>query len=310
MQFSLWPLRGKSWDEILERAKWAEAHDFHGVWVADHLMQNLDDGRVHLGEQLECWSVLAGLAVAVPRLRLVSMVSPVTIHHPVLLAKRATTVDHLSGGRVTLGLGAGWQVNEHRAYGFELPPAAERVDRFEEAIRVVHSLLHLAPGEVATYASPSGRYHLDGAPFSPAPVQSPLPLLVGTGSSRMMRLCATWADEWNTWGHVDEQRIRHTRFLAACERVGRDPGTVRRSAQAMLYLVRTPDERTRAEAARIADRTVIGGPGELVDHLGQLREMGIDEFAIPDVPLGATPSERAERLDDLYSNVIVPLMRG
>lgn len=302
MHFSLWPLRGKSWSEILSRARWAQQHEFRSLWVADHLMQNTDDGSVHHSDQLECWSVIAGLAAAVPTLRFVSMVSPITIHHPVVLAKRAVTADHISDGRVSLGLGAGWQVNEHRAYGFDLPPAAPRVDRFAEALQVVHTLVHLSPGEVATFDGQ--HYRLHGAPFAPAAVQSPLPIVVGTGSSRMMRLCAQWADEWNTWGHVDEQRERTARFLAACERVGRDPDSVRRSAQAMLYLVRTPAERQRAEAARIPDRTIIGGPDELVEQLSRFAEMGIDEFAIPDVPLGATPTERADRLDDLYENVV------
>ena len=131
-----------------------------------------------------------------------------------LLAKRAATVSQFAAGRTVLGLGAGWQVNEHRAYGFDLPEAGPRVDRFAEALELVHTLVR---SDRTTYRG--HYYQLDDAPFAPKPVGE-MPLLVGTASPRMQRLTARWADEWNTWGDPTEVRRRTDLFLAACDAVG------------------------------------------------------------------------------------------
>ena len=140
----------------------------------------------------------------------------------VVLAKRVTTVDQISGGRAVFGLGAGWQVNEHTAYGFRLPDPGERVTHFIEAIQVIRHLLDDSRAEFA------GRwYTLTDAPFEPKPLQARLPLLVGTGGPRMMRAVARYADEWNTWGDPAQVRDRTVDFVGACEAVGRDPETVR-----------------------------------------------------------------------------------
>jgi alkanesulfonate monooxygenase SsuD/methylene tetrahydromethanopterin reductase-like flavin-dependent oxidoreductase (luciferase family) len=291
MKFSVWPSYDRSWQETLSLARWAEAHGFDGFWYADHLMPFRPDGTPDPGDALECWTVLAAIGALVPRVRLVSMVSPVTIHHPVVLAKRATTVDHVSGGRAVLGLGAGWQVNEHAAYGFELPEPGPRVTRFAEALEVVHRLLR-----DDTVSFEGATYRLDGAPFSPKPV-GPLPLLVGTGSPRMSRITARWADEWNTWGDPDEVGRRTDRFLAACEAVDRDPATVRRSAQAMVFLDGATDE-------VVPGRSLVGGPAELVEQLNRYVALGVDEFAIPDFTLGESPQERADSLARLHAEVI------
>lgn len=122
MKFSVWPSYERPWNEVVELAAWAESAGWYGLWYADHLMPDTDDGAPDDGDALECWSVLAGLAPLTSTLRLGSLVSPVTLHHPVVLAKRATTVDHISDGRAVLGIGAGWQVNEHACAGIELPP--------------------------------------------------------------------------------------------------------------------------------------------------------------------------------------------
>lgn len=296
MKFSVWPNNQRTWSDTLDTARRVEALGFDGFWFADHLMPNRPDGTPDPGDALECWSVLAAVGAVVPRVRLVSMVSPVTIHHPVVLAKRAATVDHVSGGRAVLGLGAGWQVNEHGAYGFDLPDAGPRVARFEEAIQVVHSLLHGAP---ATFEGT--HYSLADAPFSPAPV-GPLPLLVGTGGPRMLRITARWAQEWNTWGDPTEVRRRTDLFLAACDSVGRDPATVHRSAQAIVIL--DGDETSPGYAA---GRTLIGNAEQIADHLREYVRMGVDEFAFPDWNFGRTQAERVERIERLVTEV-VPLV--
>lgn len=297
MRFSLWPSYDRTWAETVELARWAEQAGLDGFWYADHLMPFRPDGSPDHGDALECWSVLTAVGALVPRVRLVSMVSPVTIHHPVVLAKRAVTADHVSGGRAVLGLGAGWQENEHRAYGFDLPAPGPRVDRFAEAIEAVQRLLRSAPGEGVDLDGQ--HYQLRGAPLSPRPVGDRLPVLVGTGSPRMLRLTARWADEWNTWGDPDTVRTRTEAFLAACGREQRDPATVRRSAQALVFLDGGPEGEQP-----VAGRSLVGSADELVESLQRYADQGVDEFAIPDFTLGATQAERLHTLERLRTEVL------
>lgn len=285
MRFSVWPSYERSWDEVLALATWAEQAGFDGCWYADHFMPQTDDDSVGEGPAYECWTMLAAIGACVPRLLLTSMVSPVTIHHPVVLAKRAATVDHITGGRAVLGLGAGWQVNEHREYGFELPPAGERVTRFEEAIRAIHELLRD-----------------DAVPFDPRPRS--MELLVGTGSPRMMRITARWADVWNTWGNPEERARRTEVFLQACDAVGRDPGTVRRSSQALFFLTDDDITRDKLRARAPQDRSLVGSAAELIDLVGTYVEAGVDELAIPDFTLGATAEQRLATYQRLHAEVL------
>ncbi len=303
MDFAMWTMYDRSWDEALQRAHWAEAAGYHSFWYADHLMPYTADGATDPGDAHECWTVLAAIGAVVPRLRLVSMVSPVSIHHPVLLAKRAVTTDHISGGRAVLGIGAGWQLNEHSGYGFELLEPGPRVKRFAEAIEIIHRLLH---GERLTFGGTY--YSLADAPIGPAPVNGSLPILVGTGSPLMLRLTARFADEWNTWGDPDEVAVRTQRFLIACELEGRDPATIRRSAQANIFYVRNADERARADKEATPDRTVIGGAAELVDQLARYSELGVDEFAIGDYTFGETQQERTDMYETFHADVLSQLL--
>jgi alkanesulfonate monooxygenase SsuD/methylene tetrahydromethanopterin reductase-like flavin-dependent oxidoreductase (luciferase family) len=299
MKFSIWTSYERSWTEVLQVAQYLESHDWHALWYADHFMPQGNDDTVSDEPALECWSVLAGIAAAVPRIRLTSMVSPLTIHHPVVLAKRVTTVDHISGGRAVLGIGAGWQVNEHAAYGFELPPPGERVSRFGEGIEVIHRLLRDQRTNLT-----GNHYVLTDAPFQPKPVQTPLPILVGTGSPRMLRLTAKWADEWNTWGDPAQVLERTELFQRACSTENRDPASVRRSAQALVFL--TDDDATRDSLRKFAPagRSLVGGPAELIDLIGQYVEQGVDELAIPDFTLGNSAEKRMHAFERLHTEVL------
>jgi alkanesulfonate monooxygenase SsuD/methylene tetrahydromethanopterin reductase-like flavin-dependent oxidoreductase (luciferase family) len=248
---------------------------------------------------LDCWTVLAAIAVAVPRLRLTSMVSPLTIHHPVVLAKRVVTVDQISNGRAVFGLGAGWQVNEHRGYGFDLPEPGERVTHFIEAVRVIRELLD---NERANFA---GRwYTLTDAAFEPKPVQSPLPILVGTKSPRMLRTVARYADAWNTWGVPSLVATVTERFTAACATEGRDPASIRRSAQAMVFMTDSDAQRDKLLAKVDNDRAIIGSPTEIIDVLGQYAQAGLDEFALPDFNLGKSETQRRESVERFHEEVV------
>ncbi len=293
----MWVSTERMWDELVERATWCEGTGWHGLWVADHYMSQTADNTPGDGRILECWTVLGALGALVPRIRLTSMVSPVTIHHPVVLAKRLATIDEITGGRAVLGLGAGWQINEHAAYGVDLPAPGPRVDRFEEAIEVIHQLFH------EDRANFKGEYYtLTDAPFSPRPAN--VPLLVGTASPRMLRLTAKWADEWNTWGDPTTIATVTATFREACEKEGRDPSTIRRSAQAMVFTSEDPERLAKLRERAPAGRSLVGGVSELVDLVGQYRELGVDELAIPDFTLGSTPEARAEAYANLHDGVL------
>ncbi len=298
MRFSIWPSYERPWDEVLERARFVHDNRWHALWYADHFMPQTDDDVASAEPALECWTVLAGVATAVPTIRLTSMVSPVTIHHPVVLAKRAVTVDHLSAGRAVLGIGAGWQVNEHRAYGFELPAPGERVTRFAEAIEVIHRLFN-----EPRVTFEGSRYQLHDAPFEPKPVQSPLPILVGTGSPRMMRLTARWADEWNTWGDPMLVAERTAAFGIACSSVERDPATVRRSTQALVFITDSDAAKSAVSQFAPPGRSIVGSPAELIDIVGKYHDLGVDELAIPDFTLGASRAERSDAFARFHAEI-------
>lgn len=298
MQFAVWPSFNRSWDETLSLARWAETRGLGGFWAADHLLVNGPDDSRPDDEVLECWTVLTAVGAVVPRVRLVSMVSPVSIHHPVVLAKRAITADHVSGGRAVLGIGAGWQGNEHLAYGFDLLPPGPRVSRFAEALAVVHGMVR------NERVSVSGEfYRLDDVACRPRPMGH-LPILIGSKGPRMARLTARYADEWNTWGDPVQLAERSALIDAACEADGRDPASLQRSAQALVFLVDTAVERERALAAATPGMALVGTADELIELLQQYAARGLFEFAVPDFNLGDSAGERRERLERLHTEVL------
>lgn len=289
MKFSLWPSPERPWTEVHDLAVHAERSGWHCLWYADHFMPNsptdeITDGAVH-----ECWSVIAALAATTSRLRLGSLVSPTTVRHPAVLANVAATIDRISSGRLTLGVGAGWQVNEHRAYGIDLLSPKDRVDRFEEAIQIIRSLLG---GERTTF---SGRhFRITDAPCRPTPIQNPLPLLVGTGGSRMSAITARHADRWNTWGHVAEAGRRLAVIDDACASIGREPSSLHRSVQALFFRTEDQQSADRLRKGAPEDRSIIGNADTMVQALHDYRDLGFDEVIVPDFTLGR---DAAERLD-------------
>jgi len=292
VKFSLWPNVSHSPADVLELARWADANGWYGVWYADHYMPNTGDTSFAPGDSHECWAMLPAIAAVTTNVRVGPLVSPTSVHHPAVLANRAATLDHVSNGRFVLGLGAGWQINEHHAYGIELEAPGARVTRFEEAIQIVRSLL----AEPRTTFAGSV-YTVTDAPADPKPVQSPLPILVGTASPRMLAITCRFADEWNSWGTPDVTATKLAKLNEAAERVGRDPGTLWKSANAMIDLGGAPSP----------DRpTLAGSPGEVVELLGRFVEQGFDEFIVPDWTLGDTNAERLDHLaqiQDLFTQL-------
>lgn len=299
MKFSIWPNPQRSPGEIIDLARLADDDGWYGMWFADHYMPNTTDGTVDDGDLHEAWGILPAIAQATERIRLGPLVSPTTVHHPAVLANRATTIDHLSNGRFVLGLGAGWQVNEHRAYGIELFEPGPRVDRFEEAITIIASML---TGSRTTFAGQ--HFRIDDAPCMPPPIQRPLPILVGTGSPRMLRITARWAQEWNSWGTPETVAPVAAEFARACESVGRDRSEFWASTQALFFL--TDDDSTARKLADVvpADRSIIGSSAAITDAVGRYADLGIDEIIIPDFTLGATHEERLDAYRRLRDEVV------
>jgi F420-dependent oxidoreductase-like protein len=222
LRFGLLTEPALPWPRLVQQWQEAEQLGFDTAWVIDHFMS--------LGERedepyYEGWTLLAGLAALTSRIRLGVMVTGNTYRNPALLAKQAVTVDHISAGRLELGLGAGWSEREHVAYGYDFPGPRERVDRFAEAVELISRLQR---EERSSFA---GRYYrLSDAPFEPKPLQSPrLPLMVGAKGPRMLAVTAQYADAWNTRRPPDYAAELSRQLDELCRAIGRDPATLVRS---------------------------------------------------------------------------------
>lgn len=303
MRFSIWPSPMSPWDEILELVRHCEKTGWDGMYFADHFMPNAPDPTPQDGDTMECWSVLAGIAAAVPRLRLASLVTSVTYRHPAVLANIASAVDHISGGRLTLGIGAGWQVNEHAAYGIPLGSPSERLDRFEEACAVLTSMLR----EPRTTFD-GDHFRVTDAPNQPAPVQDRMPILVGGGGEkRTMRIAARYADEWNAWTSPGVLAHKVGVLHEHGEAVGRDATGIHVSTQGLLFL--STDEGWLAKH-RTDDPNrpvLVGTPDEVTEIVGRYRDAGADELIVPAFTFGTL--ERAKDTCDLFIEEVAPAFR-
>jgi F420-dependent oxidoreductase-like protein len=216
------PNQHTTWAEML--AIWRLADEievFESAWNWDHLYPLRGDP---LGSSLDGWATLAALAQATDRIRVGCMVTGMHFRHPAITASMATTVDHISGGRSYLGLGAGWFESEAEAYGIALGTVGERMDRFDEGLEVIVSLLST---DETTFAGEY--YHLDGARREPKPVQRPHPPIVigGTGRQRTLRAVARWAQMWDALRAAPGEWAELREVLAGyCADVGRDPGEI------------------------------------------------------------------------------------
>lgn len=220
-------------------AAWAEAgrHDvFDSGWLNDHLS---DPGRDQGGPSFESMTALAALAHLVPGKAVGQTVLAATFRHPAMLAKEAVTLDHLTGGRYILALGAGWHAWEHEAFGIDLPPIGERFDRYESTIRVLRVLFGDAAREAPGVTLDAPPYRLDGAVMEPGPVQpGGPPIWLGGQGPRGLQLAAQYADGWNFASNLDGSAdgfvTRRDELLRACEAIGRDPAELTLSAQIII----------------------------------------------------------------------------
>ena len=288
------------WPELREAVAAAESAGFDDLWIDDHL---LSDEANWPDPKLEGWTTLAAVAAVTTRPRLGLMVGANTLRNPGLVAKMATTVDHISGGRAILGLGAGWFEREHEAFGFDFGSGfGERLDRLIEAVPLVRRLLD---GEEVTY---EGRfYRFDRAVCAPQPVQPSLPILIGgAGPRKTIPLIARSADMWNAYGTPDELTAADGLLRAACETAGRDEREIERTTNVNVVI---REDRAAAVSAWDAWHRVHlphGGEGRLSAG-GSVAEVAAALRAYRDVGFGhvvlifRTPWDLAtiERLPEL-----------
>jgi F420-dependent oxidoreductase-like protein len=274
---------GVTWPEWVALARACEQHEIPALFRSDHYL-NLDGQHPERGS-LDAWATLTALAAVTSTVRLGTMVSPATFRHPSVLAKTVTTADHVSGGRVELGLGAGWHQREHEAFGFPFPPMHERMDILEEQLQVV-----LGNWSQEPFSFDGRHYTLRELDAQPKPIQRPHPPVIigGTAGPRSAALAARYADEYNTTTPTpDDVRERKARVDQACERAGRAPIPV--SVMTCVIVGADPGE-VRDRVARVASRQgadarslltdpphgwVVGTVEEAAEQLLALREAGV-----------------------------------
>jgi probable F420-dependent oxidoreductase len=297
VRFSIWPNLQQPLDIVMEVAAHADTTGWGGVWVADHFMGNEGDAAAVATPTYEATAVLAGLATATTNVRIGPLVLGSTYRHPAVLSNWAASVDQLSGGRLVLGVGAGWQENEHAQYGIELPPLRDRVDRFDEYCQVLNALLRAERTTVA------GRWFtMTDAVCEPKPVQQPLPLLIGGKGDRMMTRVARYADEWNMWSLPAQFAERSGVLDQRCEAIDRDPSEIHRSTQALVMLT-DDDDRARQIVEACAPRVCVAGTAQhLAEVIGEWRDVGVDEVIVPDWILGRG-AKRFDNMDEIIETV-------
>jgi probable F420-dependent oxidoreductase len=260
------------WPELLDMARAIDDLGFDGIWVGEHLLYRWAD-RDPRGPW-EAWTLMAALAAATRTATIGPLVACTAFHNPALLAKQAATIDEIAGGRFVLGLGAGWNETEFRAFGF---PFDHRIDRFEEAFTIIRTLLR--DGAIDF----DGRYHqARDCELLPRPRPGGPPLLIGSNGPRMLRIALPHADAWNTWYADTGNRpdgVARLRDIVdeACRDVGREPGEIRRT---VAVHVRLPGGRGRTMGdISTTDRIepLEGPPQRMADELRAYAAAGIDE---------------------------------
>jgi probable F420-dependent oxidoreductase len=258
--------RTPRWTDILAMAQAGEALGFDGVWISDHI--GFGDPEGEWRGSWESWTLLTAIAASTERVTLGTYVTCAPFRNPAFLAKMAETLDEVSGGRVILGLGAGWNEPEFRAYGF---PFEDRFDRFEDSLRIICSMLRTGT------AHHDGRVvQARGARIEPrGPRPGGLPIMVGAAAPRMLRLTAELADHWNGSLRAPGELEGKLRAVDdACRAAGRDPVTLRRSVEVLVRTLPAGDDQPPEE------RELRGTPEQLARVLLGYADLGIDELQV------------------------------
>lgn len=304
--FSLFlPQAGLSWAMLRERAGRLEDLGYDGLWLVDHFWA----GGMPDVDFLEGWTTLSALAAATTRLRLGLMVTCNSYRNPALLAKMAASVDNVSGGRIELGLGAGWMDSEYKAYGYDFPSMGTRLAQLEEGLEIVTAMLR---ERRTTF---QGRhYRVEDAPNAPKPVQSPLPVTIGgAGEKKLLRMVARFAQRWNCPMNAADDIERLRGVLADhCREVGRDVDEIIVSEQTIVVVGADQDT---LEAKMALARTMLGGfadidkvavagtPDRVVEGLKAKMARGVTDFAVLFGDLGMDDTL------DLFAAKVMPALR-
>ena len=286
------------WPEVLDMVRAIEDLGYDSVWVGEHLLYRWQD-RPARGPW-EAWTMLAAIAAATTRVEFGPLVACTSFHNPAMLAKMAATVDEVSGGRLILGLGAGWNETEYRAFGF---PFDRRISRFEEAFTIVRSLLR--DGQVDFVGQ---FYEARDCELLPRPARpGGPPLLVGSKGERMLAITLPHVDAWNVWftdtgNRPDGVPVLREKVDAACRAAGRDPADVERTVAVLVQLPggtgRTMGDTSRAQAARPLE----GSADEMAQELREYAAAGIGHVQLVLDPISRESIERfapvLKKLDD------------
>jgi F420-dependent oxidoreductase-like protein len=282
---------GVTWDEWVAAALTAERLGFEAIFTSDHyfsVMGNRDRGSS------DAWANLAGLGAVTSSIRLGTLVSPVTFRLPAVLAKCAVTADRISGGRVEIGMGAGWWEEEHRSHGFPFPPVPERFERLEEQLEIVHRLLS---EERFTFAGK--HYQLDDVNFAPKGLQEPHPPIIvgGDGGPWLARLVSRWADEFNTVsGPPSSVRERYEKVRTQLDADGRDQSSLTTSLMTWCYVGHDEADATRRielarergmrtskfedELANLERECIVGSPQRAAERLSEYAAAGVQRIML------------------------------
>jgi F420-dependent oxidoreductase-like protein len=272
------PQQGAHYQQLLDVARATEAGGFDALFRSDHYLTMGGDG---LPGPTDAWLTLAGLARETSRIRLGTLVTSATFRLPGILAIKVAQVDDMSGGRVELGLGAGWYDGEHTAYGIPFPPVGERFERLEEQLAIITGLWTTPLGE--TFSFDGTHYQLADSPALPKPVQQPHPPVIigGGGPKRTPRLAATYADEFNLpFSSLADTGAQFDRVRAACEARDRDPASLVYSAAQVVCCGADEAEVTRRAASigrkpdELRANGAAGTPDQVVERLRAFGELG------------------------------------
>jgi probable F420-dependent oxidoreductase len=267
---------GRPWTQVLELARRVESAGWHAVYACDHFMVHDPAGLPADGPMLECWTVMTALAARTTTVRVGSLVLGNTYRHPAVLANMAATLDLISQGRLVLGIGAGWQKNEHAAYGIPLPELQARVAALDEACAVIRGLLDQRRTTIE-----GSFYQLRDAPCDPKPA-GPVPLLVAGAGPGVMRVAARHADVWHCWAEPAEFARKNEVLDRLLDEAGRRPG----------------------DLARACGDGLLGmSPAQAQDRLREYRHAGVDEFQVCDD--ARVPVDQAlDQIDALTQTVL------
>ena len=299
-----------TWNEVVDAARRADRLGYDSVWMWDHLYSIAGDGVDPYRPIFEGWTSISALAALTEHVRLGLLVGANGLRNPGLVAKMATTLDHISDGRAIVGLGAGWFEIEHTAHGIPFGASVgERLDWLDQSARIIRGLLD---GETVTHHSE--KYDFVDARHAPRPVQAHLPILIGgNGLRKTLRTVATYADMWNTMGAVADVANREVVLREHCVAVGRDESAIERTLEFKPIIRDEPDEAKRVWAECLARAGTVpevirnawlGSPADIAERIRPYRELGFDTMIV-ELP-APYDAETIERL----ATEVVPLVES